>query len=274
MPNPQPRPRYRLFDDVDELRLGLVGEVRGFFAGSVEAESWFDESDDEMPYARFDVLGLAPDPPLRAAIDAAGDEEYGLGEISVEILADDGEPIGFYQLLTAELERTWRTADGTLNATVAGWLPGSIPHVDAGRVWDTWRAGPPASRNLWAALPVGRREAWLEVVSNYRPNDPLRRGEHGVDAAGRPEVVLDGRHVADLSSFFCAIGEAVNGPGGYFGSNPMALTDCLAGGWGVSCPFTLVWEESAVARAHLAEPAYLEMLLGVFRQAGTDVVLR
>jgi hypothetical protein len=274
MPNPEPRPRYRLFDDLDEQRLGLVGDVRGFFAGSVEAESWFDESDDEMPYARFDVLGLVPDPALRTAIDAAGEKSYGLGEISLEILADDGETIGFYQLLGAELERTWRTAAGALDATVAGWFPGSVPDLAAERVWDEWRAGPPASRSLWAGLPAGRREAWLEVVSSYRPNDPLRRGEHGVGPSGRPEVVLDGRHVTDLASFFCAIGEAVNGPGGYFGSNPMALTDCLAGGWGIDGPFTLVWANSAVAQAHLAEPAYLEMLLGVLRQAGTDVVLR
>ncbi len=68
------------------------------------------------------------------------------------------------------------------------------------------------------------------------------------------------------------IGEAVNGPGGYFGSNPMALSDCLSGGWGVDCPFTLVWENADIARARLGDT--VDMLLGVFREAGIDVVLR
>jgi len=268
------RPRYRLFDDVENVRLGLVGDVRGLFLGSTDLESWFDDADDVMPHLSFDVVGLVPDPPLRAALDAASGAEIELGAVSVEVLADDGEMIGFYELLGVELERTWRSADGILHATLAGSLPGMIPDLDAEQVWEIWRAGPPASANGWAELPVGRRDAWLEVVSKYRLNDRLRRGAHGTDPAGRPEVVLDGRHVTDLASFFCAIGEAVNGPGGYFGSNPMALADCLGGGWGIDGPFTLVWEHAGVARAHLADPAYLDMLLGVFRQANTDVIFR
>jgi len=248
-----------LFDDVDEVRLGVVDDLRGFFVGNTGAESWFDDADDEVPYARFDMLGLVPDRPLQAGSD--------LGEVSVEVLADDGEPIGFYQLLSAELERTWQSADGTLNATLAGWFPGLVPDVDAEKIWDAWRSGPPASPNLWAELPPGRREAWLEVVSKYRQNDRLRRAE-----PGRSEVVLDGRHVTDLASFYCAVGEAVNGPGGYFRSNPMALEDCLSGGWGVEGPFTLVWTDSDVARAHLGD--HLDVLLGVFHVSGTDVILR
>lgn len=275
MPDPElRRPRYRLFDDVEDVRLGLVGDVRGFFLGSTDAASWFDDADDAMPHVTFDVLGLVPDPPLQAALDAAGGAAVELGEVSVEILADDGEMIGFYELLAVELERAWRDTDGTLHATIAGSVPGLIPDLDAEQVWDAWRAGPPAHANSWAELPVGQRDAWLEVVSKYRPKDGLRRGQHGTGPSGRPEVVLDGRHITDLASFFCAIGEAVNGPGGYFGSNPMALADCLGGGWGIDGPFTLVWEHSGVARAHLADPAYLDMLLGVFRQAGTEIVLR
>jgi RNAse (barnase) inhibitor barstar len=265
-------PRYRLFDDIAKVRLGLVADVRGFFGGSDTVESWFDDSADEMPSVAFDVLGLVPDLPLRAAIEAAGGAACDLDEISLEVLGSDGEPIGFYQLLSAELELTGRSTDGSLAASVVAWITGSVPHVDAEPVWDAWRLAPPAARNLWARLPAGPKSAWLQVVSAYRPNDPLRRGEHRTGPSGRPEVVLDGRHVTDLTSFYCAIGEAVNGPGGYFGSNPMALTDCLRGGWGVDREFTLVWEHADVARANLGE--HLDVLLRVFREAGTDVVLR
>nr|BFE72103.1 hypothetical protein GCM10020092_054040 [Actinoplanes digitatis] len=62
---------------------------------------------------------------------------------------------------------------------------------------------------------------------------------------------LDGLSVTDIEGFYCAIGEAINGPGGYFGWNLDALDDCLAGRFGAVAPFRLVWHDSAVAREHL-----------------------
>ncbi|WP_330479236.1 barstar family protein [Streptomyces platensis] len=62
--------------------------------------------------------------------------------------------------------------------------------------------------------------------------------------------MLDGRHIVDRDSFSCAIGEAINGPGGYFGWNFDALDDCLRGGWGATPPFALHGDSSAAARAH------------------------
>ncbi|MEU7913245.1 barstar family protein [Microbispora bryophytorum] len=41
---------------------------------------------------------------------------------------------------------------------------------------------------------------------------------------------LDGSHITDKAGFHLAIGEAINGPGGYFGCNLDALDDCLCGG--------------------------------------------
>ncbi|MFC9250074.1 barstar family protein [Amycolatopsis thailandensis] len=62
---------------------------------------------------------------------------------------------------------------------------------------------------------------------------------------------LDGRFVTDIEGFYCAIGEAINGLGGYFGWNLDALKDCIRGGFGAQTPFRLVWHESAVARVYL-----------------------
>ena len=44
--------------------------------------------------------------------------------------------------------------------------------------------------------------------------------------------VIDGSKVESLEDFWRLIGEAVNGPGGYFGSNLDACNDCLSGGFG------------------------------------------
>ncbi|WNM39128.1 barstar family protein [Micromonospora halotolerans] len=43
---------------------------------------------------------------------------------------------------------------------------------------------------------------------------------------------IDGRRVQTLEDFWRVVGEAVNGPGGYFGRNLDALHDCLHGGMG------------------------------------------
>ena len=60
-----------------------------------------------------------------------------------------------------------------------------------------------------------------------------------LDAAQRPAndppgsvYHLDSAHITDFSSFLCALGEAINGPGGYFGSSMGALDDCAVGGVG------------------------------------------
>ncbi|MEO3744259.1 barstar family protein [Plantactinospora sp. B5E13] len=94
---------------------------------------------------------------------------------------------------------------------------------------------------------------------------------------------LDGRYVSNVEGFYCAIGEAVNGPGGYFGYNLDALDGCLRGGWGAGRPFRLVWNHSAVARTHVA-PGYdrrdhhpaitLDDLLGLLDEYGVKVELR
>ncbi|MEU8048522.1 barstar family protein [Micromonospora haikouensis] len=87
---------------------------------------------------------------------------------------------------------------------------------------------------------------------------------HRTDAPDRPAGVtcdLDGRFVTDVEGFYCAIGEAINGPGGYFGWNLDALDDCLSGRFGAQTPFRLVWHDSAVAREHLVT-GYDRRLLG------------
>jgi RNAse (barnase) inhibitor barstar len=107
--------------------------------------------------------------------------------------------------------------------------------------------------------------------------------------AGRPDrppggtYRLDGRFVTDVEGFYCAIGEAINGPGGYFGWNLDALADCFSGGFGACPPFRLVWRDAAVARRHLVEgydhrrlePAVtFDHLVDLLTEHGVEVVLR
>ncbi|MGW0802654.1 barstar family protein [Nonomuraea sp. NPDC002799] len=78
------------------------------------------------------------------------------------------------------------------------------------------------------------------------------------------------------------MGEAINGPGGYFGRNLDALDDCLRGGFGARAPFTLFWSDSHVARQSLTgtleetddAPTYFDIIQTIFGEHDVSVVLR
>ncbi|WP_406456449.1 barstar family protein [Streptomyces sp. NBC_00876] len=77
--------------------------------------------------------------------------------------------------------------------------------------------------------------------------------------------VIDGSEVTGLERFWDVIGEAVNGPGGYFGRNLDAFADCLSGGMGTpdDGDFVIEWREhalSARALGHEETARYLRRL--------------
>ncbi len=86
-------------------------------------------------------------------------------------------------------------------------------------------------------------------------------------------------HVTDGRAFFCALGEAVNGPGGYFSRCMDGVADALCGGFGATRPFTLVWHDHEVARRSLGVqpltrcPATFGELLDFPEDAQVAVVL-
>ncbi|MGW7098991.1 barstar family protein [Streptomyces sp. NPDC054838] len=77
--------------------------------------------------------------------------------------------------------------------------------------------------------------------------------------------VLDGARIHGLQDFWTVIGEAVSGPGGYFGRNLDALNDCLRGGFGTpdDGSFVFEWREHAVSRRALGHPETARYLEGV-----------
>ncbi|WP_331724428.1 barstar family protein (plasmid) [Streptomyces longwoodensis] len=71
-----------------------------------------------------------------------------------------------------------------------------------------------------------------------------------------PIYVLDGKQIRTLGDFWRAIGEAINGPGGYFGRNLDAFADCLSGGFGTpdDDDYVVEWQDNQVPREHLGYP--------------------
>jgi RNAse (barnase) inhibitor barstar len=127
-------------------------------------------------------------------------------------------------------------------------LPGSD------RPWQLVRTGALDRTGLWHDLDRAGRRAWLSVA--------LIRQVSGsaVDRPAGTTYQLDGRYVTDEDAFYCTIGEAVNGPGGYFGWNLDALLDCLHGGFGAEAPFILHWRSFDTANALPRLDTILEIL--------------
>lgn len=64
--------------------------------------------------------------------------------------------------------------------------------------------------------------------------------------------VIDGRGIECAAGFYRAVGEAVNGPGKYFGGSLGGLSDCLSGGMGsADGEIQFRWTHSEVARKAL-----------------------
>lgn len=143
-------------------------------------------------------------------------------------------------------------------------------------VWAAWHHGPPTEPNQWARYDEQGRAAWLDLTPRAWRMPACRPDRTG------GEHHLDGRFVTDVPGLHCAIGEALLGPGRYFGREWNALNDCLCGGFGAVPPFTLVWHDSAVARRALADVVgdpegrlcYFDDVVELLERCGVTVELR
>ncbi|MEU5431287.1 barstar family protein [Streptomyces olivoreticuli] len=163
--------------------------------------------------------------------------------------------------------------NGLIDITFADGLY-SPPPLLARPVWEAWYEGVPSTLNQWAQYGSEARHEWLLLAFDNKTNA-------GADQSGGT-YHLDGRFVTDVSSMHCAMGEALAGPGGYFGSGWQAFNDCLGGGFGVAAPFTLIWHDAEIARRSLAgvvhdlegQLNYFEETVQRLERGGVTVVLR
>ncbi|MFE2912692.1 hypothetical protein ACFRKE_36565 [Kitasatospora indigofera] len=221
------------------------------------------------------LRGLAPGEQLRAALAQGTRRALDLEQADLEIRDDRGEPL----------------TQHPLPARISAWYPSSHGaglidlELDDGSfaplpshtrpVLERWFAGPPEAPGSWAALDTRLRGAWLRLVQDRgcrRPHRPWPAGH---------AYRLDGRHITDEPGLYLALGEAVNGPGGYFGGCLAAVDDCLGGRFGRTAPATLLWRDAATAREHLSRRLawngrphdLFAAVLGVLAEGGMDVTL-
>lgn len=146
------------------------------------------------------------------------------------------------------------------------------PSLGARRIWETWYQGFPTTPDQWASLDTRGRAEWLGLTRRHPVGEPDRTGgtHH-----------LEGRFVTDEPGFYRALGEALIGPGCWFGRGLDDLKDCLYGRCGVIGPFTLIWHDADVARNalgftldHGGRLTYFEEAVQLLERYGVTVVLR
>jgi len=102
---------------------------------------------------------------------------------------------------------------------------------------------PPSTLGEWRTSSEAGRQLWLEKARDRH------FARHAEPVLVRGHVfTIDGSDIVDLATFLCSMGEAVNGPGGYFGVSWDAFDDCLFGGFGLESPAKIVWKNAARSR--------------------------
>ncbi|MFI9237079.1 hypothetical protein [Streptomyces sp. NPDC053079] len=253
-------PRFELTGGWPESSYGTCLSVNGLY-----------EERPEPPEIPITLVGCRSEAPMLSAL-TEGDEEY----LILRALDREGRPMASRSFYWNVQQTRPSVLGGTLVDIVLGnGVDEPVPPA-AREAWEDWyERGMPRTPGTWATYsPEGRKE-WLELGAPGR----FPRWNSGEDRKGGT-YHLDGRYVRDEAGLHCAMGEALMGPGGYFGRDWYSFKAYLEGGYGVGLPFTLVWHESVVAREALAGTAnpenglsYFEEIVDLMRRWGATVVL-
>ncbi|WP_254885817.1 barstar family protein [Streptomyces sp. NA02950] len=185
--------------------------------------------------------------------------------LEVRVIDSTEKVLGSYSVSHVHIEEVEHEGGAALR--LSGYLL-DHPHPDAPTAWGRWRESSNLELNAWVTLSPTEREAWLDSV---RLHHDWESPDSEVDASGGVYEV-DGRNITDRAGLYCALGEALRGPGGYFGSTLDALRDCLGGGFGLTPPFVLNWHSVKTAQNHLGD-SYVNKVVNTMRSAGVSVNL-
>ncbi len=215
-----------------------------------------------------------------------------LGNLQIRVLGQQDTVIGIYYFSQVEIvwEQSISQNNGFWNVCTEGVLLTPI-RQESIEVWEAWRVDPPRRKGEWIKLSLAHRRGWIDVVRIHASTN-LR------SYMWQPVVLMDGAHVSDRSSFYCALGESMDGPGGYFGADLDGLADCLREFLTIHKAFKLIWLDHQVAKNAMSsscyriysaddvsigdcegrmekeDQSYFDEIIAVFKSFGLDVELR
>ncbi|CAM1363337.1 barstar family protein [Tenacibaculum xiamenense] len=177
------------------------------------------------------------------------------------ILSSKGEILTSTYISDVKIEKIFQDNFDNLNVIIRGWLIES----SKGFYEITKKRLTSGIKKLgeWKSLPAEKVQGWLD--------SSLRLGIYGNDKSNK-YAIIDGKNLDSQDKFYCALGEEINGIGGYFGRNLDALHDCFYGGFGITGKFTLEWLNHEVYK--LKFPEYFKEILEVFSVNNKTIILK
>ncbi|WP_327069989.1 barstar family protein [Kitasatospora sp. NBC_01302] len=239
---------YRLVDAESQSVLVVAEDIRGFFVGP-----------DRQPDGLITFTGLCQAPLVKQKIE----------EAQLEVLNHRQERIGSYDAGPVLLTPGHGAVGGERGDLECSYLGYTCEYESAGEIWRRWAQEIPLEQREWARWPAGSHWSWLHVAQVAWFTGRRRAMNYGTAS----EASIDGGVIYNKASFYCALGEAVNGPGGYFGSNIDAVADCLSASRESMANFQLTWDRSALSRELLGE-GFMASVARVMRDFGVDIIHR
>lgn len=131
------------------------------------------------------------------------------------------------------------------------------------KAWTTYFFNGVKEYNLWKNLKPSERQGWLELAMSCQT----------IDFEDLKTIIeIDGLDIKCYDDFYCTIGEALNGPGGYFGRNLNALADCIySPEFGTKKLQKVVWKNSKKCRWALKKN--FKYILDLFHEFQIEVEL-
>ncbi|MEU0088331.1 barstar family protein [Streptomyces sp. NPDC006274] len=245
-----PHPIYRLVEEESDRVIIAAHEINGFFV----------DPDRVKPESVL-ILGSAQEP-VRVGED--------LTDVELRVVNPTGARVGSYYIgrvgLRSELPGGARAGQAGFLATFYGY---TCPHPAAGAIWRRWASEDPLRHGEWMEYPAEAHESWLHVVQNSW----FTAGRTATRYDTRTLCTIDGSKILNESSFYCELGESVNGVGGYFGSTLDGLADCLTSSTASGNRFDVLWRESAPSRQRMGS-SLTKSIMGILKEFDIDVTLR
>ena len=182
----------------------------------------------------------------------------------LEVVDSRGEIFGRYYI--GRIKILGEAFDRERRDVIVDFFGNFCDYPRAGEIWRSWASSRVESSGEWARWPVEYHEAWLHVVQNSW----FASGKWAARYGNKRFIEIDGNLIKSKSTLYLLIGEEVNGPGGYFGSNLDALADSLSSNFGDGVISKVIWENFEKASECL-DSDFVSSLNSVFLSFGVEV---
>ncbi|WP_409186246.1 barstar family protein [Amycolatopsis sp. VS8301801F10] len=241
-------PLYSLVDDQRKAVVVVAGDIEGFFVSE-------EDQSEAVAFIDAEVSGGVP----REIDDAI-----------LDVMNTRGDKIGEYPIGSVVFADADAASRSGVKPRVSFRFFGSrFEFPEAREIWRRWAAEAHLGSEGWRTFSGSGHEAWLHVVQNSW----FATGHDAICYGGNELANLNGSRFSTPASFYCALGEAVNGPGGYFGSSLDALADCLRSSREFKPLTGVVWGDFDSSEKALGS-SFVTAVLGVMREFEVAVDLR